>query len=412
MNPTPQTIHATGRVLSVGESTDGNTGDDTIHRSASGPPSAKDLPGLVHFNRARQELELAASIDEVRQIRDKAEAMRIYARQVNFSLEMQNLCAEIKIRAERRLGEMLREAGISSIRYNNLLRGRTMRPRDQSIPSLSDLGISKSQSSRCQLISTLSEEDFEERVREVKKAGRELTTSDMVAYAKGLARERSRQDRAKAALKTAADTKPDERIRILPGDFREVLNEKVIEPHSVDLLITDPPYLAEYLPLFGDLGKFASRILKPGRLLITYSGHVHLPTIYELLCSTLDYVWTAAITYPTTPGTVYDRRIKTYWKPVLLFSNGPYKPLGKAEWFIDRIEGEGREKTHHDWEQGLSEALDLIDHFTFEGDLVVDPFLGSGTNAAASKTLRRRFIGCDVDEKAVGTALHRIDRVR
>jgi len=47
---------------------------------------------------------LATSVDEVKQIRDKAEAMRVYARQAQYTLEMQNMCAEIKLRAERRLG--------------------------------------------------------------------------------------------------------------------------------------------------------------------------------------------------------------------------------------------------------------------------------------------------------------------
>lgn len=40
-------------------------------------------------------------------IRDKAEALRQYIRQQKGSLEMQNQCAEIKLRAERRAGEML-----------------------------------------------------------------------------------------------------------------------------------------------------------------------------------------------------------------------------------------------------------------------------------------------------------------
>ncbi len=250
MNPEVDTIHTPTLVLPIHSIADGAEGTHTPHHSASVPLSAKDLPGLVHFNRARWELEQAASIDEVKQIRDQAEAMRIYACQVNDSLHMQNLCAEIKIKAERRLGEMLREAGISATGYKNLLRGRTMGLRDHSIPSLRDLGISKSQSSRCQMLSTLTEEDFEERIREVKETGRELTTSDMVTYAKGLARERSRQERAEKALKTASESNPDDRMRILHGDFREVLNEEVIEAHSVDLLITDPPYLKEYLSLF------------------------------------------------------------------------------------------------------------------------------------------------------------------
>lgn len=59
----------------------------------------------MHFNKARQELALATKIDEVKVIRDKFEALRAYAKQADESLEMQNNCAEIKIRAERRGGE-------------------------------------------------------------------------------------------------------------------------------------------------------------------------------------------------------------------------------------------------------------------------------------------------------------------
>jgi len=123
--------------------------------STSRPKDLKEIPGLTHFNRARRELELAASIDEVKEIRDKAEAMRIYARQAEYSLEMQNLCAEIQLRAERRLGEMLREVNPTERRQTNLLRGRTMQPRDDA-PSLADIGISKSQSSRWQMIASVS----------------------------------------------------------------------------------------------------------------------------------------------------------------------------------------------------------------------------------------------------------------
>src|SRR5579864_3670382 len=62
---------------------------------------------LVHFDIATKAIQKAASVAEVKTIRDKAEALRIYARQSGQSLEMQNKCAEIKLRAERRAGEML-----------------------------------------------------------------------------------------------------------------------------------------------------------------------------------------------------------------------------------------------------------------------------------------------------------------
>jgi len=62
---------------------------------------------LAHFDRARLALEQASTIDEVRGIHDQAEALRTYARQSRQSREMQNRCAEITLRAERRAGELL-----------------------------------------------------------------------------------------------------------------------------------------------------------------------------------------------------------------------------------------------------------------------------------------------------------------
>ncbi len=56
---------------------------------------------LIHLNQARQALALAKSIDEVKDIRDKAEALRTYAKQAGMGLELQNECAEIKLRRQK-----------------------------------------------------------------------------------------------------------------------------------------------------------------------------------------------------------------------------------------------------------------------------------------------------------------------
>src|SRR5262245_49221700 len=61
------------------------------------------------FERVRQELAVAVRVDEVKDIRDKAEALRLYLKQAGESLEMQNAIAEIKLRAERRAGALLAE---------------------------------------------------------------------------------------------------------------------------------------------------------------------------------------------------------------------------------------------------------------------------------------------------------------
>ena len=51
----------------------------------------------------------------------------------------------------------------------------------------------------------------------------------------------------------------------------------------------------------------------------------------------------------------------------------------------------------------------LVSLVTLEGQLVLDPFMGSGTTCLAAKRLNRHYIGIDVDPQSVQTAKERLD---
>lgn len=53
--------------------------------------------------------------------------------------------------------------------------------------------------------------------------------------------------------------------------------------------------------------------------------------------------------------------------------------------------------------------LRLIDLFTYKGDLVLDPFMGSGATAVAATRAGRKFVGFDTDSTYVGTTLKRVE---
>ncbi len=371
---------------------------------------------LSHFDRARRELELAVSIDEVKSIRDKAEALRLYAKQSRLSLEMQNHCAEIRIRAERRAGDMLKEMEKhppGPIAMKDRCHDATDLP-----PRLVELGISKSQSSRWQALATIPDEDFEERVESLKADGRELTSSEMLSYAGFLRRERERRERKEGAFREAEQVQPDERIRIIHGDFREVLTEDVVPTGSVSLVLTDLPYGHEHLDLWDSLGPLSKRILKAGGILATYSGCAHLPDVLNLLSKHLTYCWTAALLNESFADTIFHPiRVKSLWKPILLFSKGHPEPSANENpslrYLKDVIRGDGLgslNKQDHPWQQGVGESAYLVEVLSLPGDMVVDPCCGSGTVPVACKRLNRRFIGCDIDQNAVDTALSRLAR--
>lgn len=360
---------------------------------------------VVRISEVERALELATSLNEVKDIRDKAEALRIYSRRAGDSLDLQNRIAEIRIRAERRAGEILsrmdkNEGGRPSKNSSHDERGFAA--------TLKELGISYSQSSRWQLIAHIPKEEFERHIQEVKSADKELTSAGVMDYGKYLTRMRDREAKREAAVRAAESFPVKERITIVEGDFRESMNE--MPDGSADLILTDPPYEKSSLPLWSDLGAFAARVLKPGRLLLAMSGHFYLPDVMNRLAASLNYVWMVKMIFSGTPNTVYPFWLKTYGKPVLMFAKGAYQPL-EDHWLKDVIYGDGMNKESHPYQQGVNESRYLIETLTREGELVVDPFLGSGCNAVAAYSLGRRFIGCDTDEYCVNETKRRLSEL-
>ena len=153
---------------------------------------------LIKYNAACLALSEAVAVDEVKNLRDKADAMRIYAMQAkNKQLEVD--AAEIRIRAERRLGEMIalqkQSIGLNSgVRMAGAVEGAndgsTAVVTNDHRPKLSDVGISKDLSSRAQKLAAVPEEEFEVEIGEwrgrVTEEGKRVTTRLEIAGEKAL----------------------------------------------------------------------------------------------------------------------------------------------------------------------------------------------------------------------------------
>jgi N6-adenosine-specific RNA methylase IME4 len=138
---------------------------------------------LAHFDAIKVALQKAASVDEAKGIRDRAEALRIYAKQSGQSLEVLNRCAEIKLSAERRAGEILLD-----MEKNKGARGKGVRFRDESAPTLAELGISQVQSHRWQKIAGIPVRLFDVFIRDRTREGKEITSVSVLRLANELNR--------------------------------------------------------------------------------------------------------------------------------------------------------------------------------------------------------------------------------
>lgn len=120
---------------------------------------------LVRYEAACRAVAEAKSTDEVKLIRDKADAMRAAARIAkNKQLEVD--AAEIRIRAERRLGEMLLEQKSGDGLNKGGRPKTTAHKAEVSIPSLPDAGIDHKLSSRAQKLAAVPRKEFEQELSE------------------------------------------------------------------------------------------------------------------------------------------------------------------------------------------------------------------------------------------------------
>ena len=124
----------------------------------------KGVPTLIRYEAACRAVAEAKTVDEAKDLRDKAEAMRAYARQAkNRQLEVDT--AEIRMRAERRLGEIIKAqkdtVGLAKggQPYQNPT-GQDKVPVEAS-PTLAEIGIDKNLSSRAQKLAAVPEDKFE-----------------------------------------------------------------------------------------------------------------------------------------------------------------------------------------------------------------------------------------------------------
>jgi DNA modification methylase len=74
----------------------------------------------------------------------------------------------------------------------------------------------------------------------------------------------------------------------------------------------------------------------------------------------------------------------------------------------DHLHSQNGENDRHEWQKAESELEYLISRLTEPGELVCDPFCGSGTTLAVAKRLNRRWIGTELDATTAKGARRRV----
>jgi site-specific DNA-methyltransferase (adenine-specific) len=236
-----------------------------------------------------------------------------------------------------------------------------------------------------------------------------------------------------------------------------IIGMQSLPDECVDLIIADPPYNlnknfgawnenkrhSEWLPWSKKWIDQVKRILRPGGNVFVYGIHRHL-------CWLQCYMYEIELTYRRQIIWFYQngfagyssRTLAAHYEPILWFSKGdnytynpirePYKsderlkykitkngkvwqpnPEGSLAgdvWQFPTLAGKqfSLEKVNHPTQKPLSISLRIVKHFSNENDIVLIPFVGSGSECVAAILENRRYIGYELNPEYIEIAKNRI----
>jgi len=206
----------------------------------------------------------------------------------------------------------------------------------------------------------------------------------------------------------------DDAVTIYHGDCREVL--RTLTP-SPQLLLTDPPYGIGYKvdaggrskggmlqgqTVKGDSEPFDPRwLLEYGRCVIfgaNYFAHLLPPGGWVVWSKAQDNRWSDGAASQRSLAEVAWTNIHNYVGLFNCFWAG--SPLYRI--------GEERGSQLHPTQKPVALMRWLVGRYTKPGDLVLDPYMGSGPIARACVDLGRTYIGVEIEERYCEAAVNRL----
>lgn len=203
-------------------------------------------------------------------------------------------------------------------------------------------------------------------------------------------------------------------ITIYHGDCREILPQLP----KVDLVLTDPPY-GVHLGIKPNNQRFDRK---------QYTIFEDTPeNVIPLVNNVLEICFTKTNRIVFTPGTknIFNYKKPDHvgsffypsasgcnswgfscWQPIFYYGKDPYS--GKGSRPDSFMSVEASEDNGHPCPKPINQWSKLLDRTSLPGEVILDPFMGSGTTLRAAKDLGRKAIGIEIEEKYCEIAVKRL----
>ena len=225
-----------------------------------------------------------------------------------------------------------------------------------------------------------------------------------------------------------------------------------LAPNSVALMVTSPPYhvgkdydsdttFEEYLAMLARVFAETYRVLEPGgRAVVNVANlgrrpYLSLSSRIVVMMEGLGFLMRGEVIWrkgKAASGSTAWGSWMSASNPIfrdvhehcLAFSKGRFQRVRKGKSTIDKeefleatisvwdIQPESANRIGHPAPFPVALPRRFIELYTFEGDVVLDPFLGSGTTAVAAIETGRRYVGYETNPEYVALAEERIAKAK
>ena len=220
--------------------------------------------------------------------------------------------------------------------------------------------------------------------------------------------------------------------KIINGDCLAGMRSDIPD-ESVDLIVTDPPYLVSYKTnhrknkdhkfckaiqndnnpdLIRDYIKECYRILKKDSAMYMFCSCVHIDKFMQM-AREAGFTIKNIIVWVKNNWSAGDLQAAfgRQYEFILLLNKGRKKFNGKRitdVWFFDRVVGS---QQLHQNQKPIDMIKRCIEYHSDKGDVVFDGFMGSGTTAVACTETGRNYVGYELDKEYFDVAVDRLAKL-
>ena len=201
---------------------------------------------------------------------------------------------------------------------------------------------------------------------------------------------------------------------------------KRCEAKSVDHVFTSPPYnrkrndkyelyddtIADYFEFLTTVVEECRRIARKYVLLNIMPNYYNKADVYALIGRYSDQIQQIIIWEKTNPLPRGGSALTNAYEMILVFGDSSLKSNSTYTKNIIRTPVNGKMPKHHKAVMHPDVADWFIEKFTQENEIIMDPFMGTGTTALSCVKYNRNFIGIELVQEYVEYATQRIEEAK